>query len=56
MADDGQRPTVSRPLVRLLADMVEAALKRDGEGQADGVESTAIVRRRNDGERGRRSP
>jgi hypothetical protein len=56
MADNGERPAVSRPLVRILADMVEAALKRDGEGQGESVQSPAIVRRRNDSERGRRSP
>jgi hypothetical protein len=49
MADDGQRPVVSRPLVRILADMVEAALKRHGEGQAAGVQSTEKERRRNGG-------
>jgi hypothetical protein len=56
MADNGERPAVSRSLVRILADMVEAALKRDGEGQADGVRSTAIVRRPSGSERDGRSP
>lgn len=50
MADDAQlEPRVSGPLVKILADMVEYALGRDGDGRASAVESAPKAARRNGG-------
>ena len=50
MEDDGERrPEVSRPLVRLLADMVEASLKRDDRRRLQRVELAPKKSRRNGG-------
>ena len=38
------RPGVSATLVKVLADMVEHAMKGDGEGPGDAVESAPRVR------------
>lgn len=56
MADDGQRPAVSRPLVRILADMVEEAVKRDDRGRPQGLESVPKKSRRRDSEKRRPGP
>jgi len=50
VGDNGERRLeVSRPLVRLLADMVEATMKRDTKRQSQGVQWTAKASRRNGG-------
>lgn len=50
VSDNGQKESpVSRPLVKILADMVEYVLRRDSDGLAGAVESAPKANARNGG-------
>jgi hypothetical protein len=50
VSDNGQQePRINRPLVKILADMVEYALRKDSDGPTSAVESAPKATARRNG-------